>query len=57
MLQCSRLTHGVLGLELVTVSPAGRASFLRLIILPAVLCCFQFLVDGGGLPSVDVPGE
>lgn len=57
MLQCSRLTHGVLGLELVTVSPAGRASLLRLIILPAVLCCFQFLVDGGGLPSVDVPGE
>lgn len=37
-------------------SPAGTASLPRLIILPAVLCCFQFLADGVALHGVDVPG-
>jgi len=42
----SRVGHG----------PAGAVSLLGLIILPAVLCCFQLLVDGAALHSIDVPG-
>lgn len=54
MLQRSGLTQS-LGSQ-VQHSPAGTASLPRSIILPAALCCFQFLAAALVLHGTDAPG-